>query len=148
MNKVLDIVIQIKSIHKSIPTKKELKKWVKLAIQNKSAEIGLLIVDENESAELNKTYRKKEGPTNVLSFPLGSFQDANLLLGDIVICAPLVIKEAREQNKAVLAHWAHLTIHGTLHLQGFDHIKEADANLMEKKETTLLAKLGFSNPYV
>ncbi len=111
-------------------------------------EISLRINDLDEMAELNATYRGKQGPTNVLSFP-ADLPDAveSELLGDIVICAPVVECEASEQNKSLESHWAHMTVHGVLHLLGFDHIEEQEAIEMESLETAILATLGFPDPY-
>ena len=112
------------------------------------AEMTVRIVDENESAELNQTYRNKSGPTNVLSFPFENPTGMELpLLGDLVICAPVVEREAKEQSKTTTAHWAHMVIHGSLHLQGYDHIESDQAEQMEVLEIDILARLGFSNPY-
>jgi probable rRNA maturation factor len=106
-------------------------------------------VDEKESTELNETYRLKSGPTNILSFPVEIPEEIELnLLGDLVICAPVLEKEALEQNKALLNHWAHIVIHGVLHLMGYDHIEDDEAELMEGKEITLLSHLGIKNPYL
>lgn len=114
----------------------------------KSPELTFRLVDEAESAELNETYRHKQGPTNVLSFPTEAIPGIDwFYLGDIVMCAPLVLKEAAAQNKIPSAHWAHLTIHGILHLLGFDHIEEQDAIIMEGLEIELLSKMGLPNPY-
>ncbi len=148
VNNNIQVDIQIKSDQENIPSKKELIEWTKAALERRMAEITICIVDEDESAYLNKTYRNKKGSTNVLSFPLSSLHDDTILLGDIVICAPIASKEANAQHISVKAHWAHLVVHGTLHLQGFDHIKEDDAKIMEAKEVLLLSALGFSNPYV
>lgn len=113
-----------------------------------AVELTIRIVDREESRELNRQYRGKDAPTNVLSFPadLPAEVDANLL-GDILMCAPLVAEEAREQGKAEQAHWAHLTIHGVLHLLGHDHQEVVDAELMEGIEIALLESLGIANPY-
>ncbi|MDH5444855.1 MAG: rRNA maturation RNase YbeY [Gammaproteobacteria bacterium] len=112
------------------------------------AEITVRIVDEHESATLNETYRHKTGPTNVLSFPFESPPGVELpLLGDLVICAPVVDKEAKQQGKTSQAHWAHMVVHGSLHLQGYDHIEPDQAEQMEVLEIDILARLGFSNPY-
>ena len=106
-------------------------------------------MDEKESTELNETYRLKSGPTNILSFPVEIPEEIELnLLGDLVICAPVLEKEALEQNKALLNHWAHIVIHGVLHLMGYDHIEDDEAELMEGKEITLLSHLGIKNPYL
>jgi probable rRNA maturation factor len=142
----IDIDIQLESDHDNIPTEKNLIAWAKLALERDAAEITIRIVDDEESSYLNKHYRNKSGPTNVLSFPLKIPFD-NKLHGDIVICAPLISKEATSQNKLVQHHWAHITIHGILHLQGYDHIQQSDAKIMEQREITILSTLGIPNPY-
>jgi len=128
-----------------------LRRWCCAALQQQqvsSAEICLRLVDGRESAALNKRYRGKSGATNVLSFATEPLDrtDGNPL-GDIVICAPLVAREARAQAMPTYAHWAHLVVHGTLHLLGFDHIRNADASRMEALEIKILDQLGFDNPY-
>lgn len=106
------------------------------------------IVDEDEIAQLNQQYRNKKGPTNILSFPYKSAASKhNLLQGDLVIRGPVVLQEANIQNKTAESHWAHLVIHGTLHLLGYDHISEDDANTMENIEIGILKLFGFANPY-
>jgi len=113
-----------------------------------SPELSIRVVDESESAQLNQQYRHKPGPTNILSFPCESFQDTGIdLLGDLAICAPLVRREAREQNKTEQAHWAHLTVHGVLHLSGYDHLEPAQAEHMEALEIRILESLGYADPY-
>ena len=107
------------------------------------------IVDETESQQLNFDYREKDKPTNVLSFPFQCPPGIELpLLGDLVICAGVVAQEATEQNKSLDAHWAHMVVHGSLHLLGFDHINDDDAAQMEAEEVTILQQLGFTNPYL
>lgn len=133
-----------------MPNATDIEPWIQAALSPdiKYAEITVRIVDEAESAQLNQTYRHKQGPTNILSFNYDPLPESGCdLLGDLVICAPVVAREAREQNKTLLAHWAHLIVHGSLHLQGYDHIKTADAEIMENKERQILAKLGFQDPY-
>lgn len=134
-----------------IPSKTQLQKWVDAVLQQqqKTGEITIRIVDVDESAYLNQTYRHKTGPTNVLSFPFQSMVNLpNLpLLGDLVLCAPLVAQEAKAQAKTEIAHWAHLIVHGTLHLLGYDHINDKDAMIMENLEIKILTQLGFENPY-
>lgn len=115
-------------------------------------ELAIRIVNEEEGSCLNETYRGKAGPTNVLSFPFAPPEalpsDLQVpLLGDIIICAPVVKKQALEQNKPEKNHWAHLTVHGTLHLLGYDHVNNEEANIMEDLEVIILNKLGFPDPY-
>lgn len=143
----IKIEVQIASTEKEIPPSSDLISWSKAALEKDEVEITIRIVDEEESATLNKAYRNKIGPTNVLSFPMSSAHDPNLLLGDIIICAPLVRKEAEEQSKTITAHFAHLMVHGTLHLQGYDHLDEGDAKIMEQREIDILSQFGISNPY-
>tara|TARA_B110000046_G_C12923740_1_gene368331 strand:+ start:602 stop:1057 length:456 start_codon:yes stop_codon:yes gene_type:complete len=148
MNEMIEI--QDASNMDSLPAKKMLTKWVEKALQKQyqDAEITLRIVDEVEGLSLNKRWRKKESATNVLSFPVGEIlEQAPNFLGDIVICAPIVEREANEQGKTFDAHWAHLIIHGVLHLQGYDHKSDEKANIMESKEISILEKIGYTNPY-
>jgi len=143
----------------SIPDKQTIEFWVKTALaeeaeQNKTIitdeqELTVRIVDQNEILNLNKTYRHKDNTTNVLSFPFESPPQIQLpLLGDIVICHDIVVLEARQQHKSLAAHWAHMIIHGLLHLKGYDHIHDTDAEIMETLEIHTLKKLGFTNPYL
>lgn len=132
------------------PEEEDIRRWICAALANhpKDTEMTVRIVDRDEMATLNQSYRGKSGATNVLSFPADLPAELALpLLGDIVICAPLVQFEAAEQNKPLDAHWAHLTIHGTLHLLGYDHINESEALIMESLETTILASLDYPCPY-
>lgn len=132
------------------PDDPDISRWALAAYlgDDAEAEMTVRIVDEAEGTELNQTYRHKSGPTNVLSFPFENPPGVNLpLLGDLVICAPVVEREAQQQNKSIQAHWAHMVVHGTLHLQGYDHTQADDAKAMEQIETDILAVLGFSNPY-
>lgn len=111
-------------------------------------EVSFRVNDAEEMAALNLRFRSKDGPTNVLSFPADLVTEKTAsLLGDIAICAPVVIEEAAQQAKSVEAHWAHLTVHGVLHLLGYDHLDPADAQKMESLEIEILAELGFKNPY-
>lgn len=132
------------------PPTKEIEKWVDAAIEQRhpQAEVCIRVIDEDEMTKLNGNYRQKYKPTNVLSFPAQIPSEIELnLLGDIAICAPVVETEAIEQSKEPIAHWAHIVVHGCLHLQGFDHEEEADATLMEKTEIQILKMLGYKNPY-
>lgn len=145
------IVIQKASHYPVLPSRYYLMRWISTALQGhkKSAEVTLRIVDEKESAKLNERYRHKKGPTNVLSFPFETPPGIKPLplLGDLVLCAPIIAQEARMQHKTQLAHWAHIIIHGTLHLIGYDHINDKDAVIMEQLEIKLLNQLGYANPY-
>ena len=125
------------------PTRPQFRRWVKAALMQE-AEIVLRIVDEAEGCELNHQFRNKDYATNVLTF---IYDDTQPLTGDIVLCAPVVSKEAQQQHKNLIAHYAHLTVHGVLHLQGYDHIEEAEAVVMEQIETQILARLGYDDPY-
>lgn len=146
----LDLHIQINGQFKNLPSQKKILEWVKttLIIEKKQHfEITLRIVGTKESSKLNQLYRHKNKATNVLSFPALIPNQASYL-GDIVICAPLVAKEAKAQHKKITAHWAHLIVHGTLHLLGYDHIRKCDAAIMEPLEIKILHQLRLPNPYV
>ena len=140
----LKLNTQLASQSKFLPSMSQLRKWAKAAI-NVDTEVTIRIVDAQEALELNSTYRGKDYATNVLTFPL---TETPHLIGDIIICAPVVEAEAQTQNKALQAHYAHLTIHGILHLHGYDHEIKAQAELMESLEISILAKLGYANPYL
>lgn len=133
-----------------LPSDAQIHRWVLAALRDSrdATELSVRIVDEEESRQFNHQYRGKDKPTNVLSFPAELPEDLDLpLLGDLVICAPVVAQEAQQQHKALLAHWAHMVVHGTLHLLGYDHIEDSDAEIMESLETQLLAGLGIADPY-
>lgn len=144
--------LQIASTSKNFPNRFQIQRWVTKALEYRldTAELCIRIVDENESQALNSRYRNKHYPTNVLSFPSElpeEIQLENPLLGDLIICAPIIEKEAEQQQKTLEAHWAHMIIHGILHLLGYDHIEDKEAEVMETIEITLLQTLGFANPY-
>jgi probable rRNA maturation factor len=146
---ILDI--QSASSSEDAPDEQSIKRWVSAALGSKTGdtELSVRIVDEHESQQLNETYRGASGPTNVLSFPFDADIPEPLpLIGDIVICAPVVAKEAKQQNKKLKAHWAHMIIHGVLHLLGYDHQNDPDAVIMETLETEIMQKLGFPPPYI
>jgi probable rRNA maturation factor len=131
-----------------IPPLRAFRAWAVAAAEREDVEVLVRIVDADESAALNEGYRGKRGPTNVLSFPFSvPLGVPNRLLGDLVICAPVVEQEAREQGKSAEAHWAHMVVHGMLHLQGYDHVEEREAEIMEAREVEILSKLGVENPY-
>jgi probable rRNA maturation factor len=146
----LEVDVQIVSEDDDLPDAAQLCAWADAAAANlhKDAELTIRIVDEHESAQLNETYRHKSGATNVLSFPFEAPPGVSLsLLGDVVICASVVKREAREQSKDSSAHWAHMVVHGVLHLLGYDHETPAESEQMEAQETRILGALGFDNPY-
>ncbi len=131
-----------------IPGIERFKAWAQAALREDDLELSIRIVDERECAELNRMYRQKEGPTNVLSFSCDVPEGVPCqILGDLVICAPVVEREALEQNKSLEAHWAHLVVHGILHLLGFDHMEDTAAEEMEALEIKILQDLGYTNPY-
>jgi probable rRNA maturation factor len=145
---MIRIELQNASAVPNLPGAAQFSAWAEAATRRERAEIVIRVVDEAEGAELNSHYRGKAGPTNVLSFPFEAPPGiATDILGDLAICAPVVEREAREQGKPALAHWAHMVVHGVLHLQGYDHIEEDEAVLMESEEIAILAGLGFPNPY-
>jgi probable rRNA maturation factor len=143
MNSKLSLVVQYASDVQNLPTRAQFRRWFKVVLQ-RNANITLRIVDEPEGRALNNNYRGKNTATNVLTFV---YDDAEPLSGDIVICAPVVEREAAEQHRDLLAHYAHLAIHAALHLQGYEHGNDADAVKMEALETALMLKLRYPDPY-
>lgn len=145
----IDLDLQLVVENETTPPRQSFEAWVGAVLADREeAELTVRVVGREESHELNMTYRGKDAETNVLSFPAELPEGIELpLLGDIVICAPLVVDEAREQGKAVDDHWAHLTVHGVLHLLGYDHQDDAEAEVMESMETSLLQSLGMPDPY-
>jgi probable rRNA maturation factor len=132
------------------PEEEDIRSWIlaALADRQQDTEISIRLVDIQEMSELNQTYRGTTGPTNVLSFPADLPLELELpLLGDIVVCAPIVQREAIEQDKLPQAHWAHMMIHGTLHLLGYDHLEDDEADIMEALETEILTSLHYPCPY-
>ena len=147
-NVIIDIQVASDSSH--LPAPEDIQQWAEAAVgkHRTEAEISLRIVDVEEGAELNLQWRQKQGPTNVLSFPSELPPELELpLLGDLAVCAPVVEREAQEQKKTLQAHWAHMIVHGTLHLLGYDHIEDEEAEEMEALETAIIQKLGFPDPY-
>lgn len=146
----VDVVMQVQTECASLPTETDFVRWLSETLQDNTAclEVVVRIVDEAESADLNQTYRSKQGPTNVLSFPFDAPAEVeNNLLGDLVICAPVIEREALQQGKKVEAHWAHMAVHGGLHLQGYEHQTDAQAEEMESLETEILTGMGYAAPY-
>lgn len=143
--------VQISSSAPDLPKRSELQQWVEMALRKrkKRAELTIRLVDEEEIRSLNRDFRAQDKPTNVLSFPaaLPDWVESELL-GDLVICAPVVVQEAQLQGKAVRVHWAHMVVHGTLHLLGMDHQTEREAAVMERAEAKILSRLGFADPYL
>jgi probable rRNA maturation factor len=151
--------IEVVSESTQVPDSADIERWISAALDNvfsdraladesNEAEISVYIVDEAESQTLNHQYRQQEKPTNVLSFPADIPEELGIpLLGDLVICAPVVERETAEQGKTLAAHWAHMLVHGTLHLLGYDHIEDTEAEEMEALETKILGDLGFPAPY-
>lgn len=149
MNVSLDVQYEVDAG----PEEDDIRCWIEtvLAMEARpsNSELTVRIVDEAEMAELNARYRHKSGPTNILSFPFDPPPGVQLnLLGDLVIAAPVVQREAREQGKTESAHWAHMIVHGTLHLLGYDHQEPAEAEDMEAREIRILQELGYANPYI
>lgn len=155
----LDLDLQIACEAADLPTPADFERWAAAALagRRERASLTIRLVDSEEGAVLNGTYRGREGPTNVLSFPFDLPPELELgldsqdpiadLLGDLVICADVVQREAREQCKTAQAHWAHMVVHGVLHLLDYDHLTERDAEEMETLESGILGALGFPSPY-
>jgi probable rRNA maturation factor len=146
----LDLELQRAVSDSGIPPVTDFERWARAALEGRRevAELVVRIVDEAESAQLNERFRGKAGPTNVLSFPFRAPPPVRTdLLGDLVICASVVRREATEQGKEGSAHWAHMVVHGVLHLLGYDHLQEEEAQQMEALERRVLAGLGFPDPY-
>jgi len=149
--------IQLASQSANLPETSQIQQWVDAALADYAhdTEIVVRIVDTEESAELNSQYRQKQGPTNILSFPfelpeaLADMEDMPInLLGDLVICAPTLRDEAQQQHKPLADHWAHIIVHGVLHLLGYDHLDDDEADIMENKEISILQSLNIKNPYI
>ncbi|MGF1695006.1 rRNA maturation RNase YbeY [Vibrio lamellibrachiae] len=146
----LDLQIAVED-EKGLPSEADIHLWLSKAVTNfqSQAEVTIRIVDTQESHELNHQYRGKDKPTNVLSFPFEAPPGIELdLLGDLIICRQVVEQEAQEQSKPLMAHWAHMVVHGSLHLLGYDHINDEEAEEMESLETEFLMSMGFNDPYI
>ncbi|AHI29084.1 rRNA maturation RNase YbeY [Marinobacter similis] len=146
-----ELTVDIQNVFEgsSVPADTQFQTWAQNAwLGEHPSEVTVRIVDTLESQSLNNEFRGKDKPTNVLSFPFEAPAGITVpLAGDLVICAPVVEREAAEQDKTPTAHWAHMVVHGMLHLQGYDHVDDEDAEAMEALEIRLLGQLGFGNPY-
>jgi probable rRNA maturation factor len=146
----LRLAVQFASEANDLPTRAQVRRWVTAALEH-SAEITVRIVDADEAQALNTDYRRKDYVPNVLTFEYGEIghdeSGRGVLGGDVVICAPVVEREAREQRKPLKDHYAHMTVHGVLHLQGYDHLDAADADIMESREIAILKRFHIPNPY-
>jgi probable rRNA maturation factor len=156
MKNIVDL--QLACEDENLPREADIQNWIDTALTHfnsitktpfaNAQEITVRIVDGSESQQLNLSYRGKDKPTNVLSFPFESPPQVKLdLLGDLVVCAEVVAQEAQQQNKHLLHHWAHMIVHGTLHLLAYDHVEDSDAKQMEALEIAILAKLAIDDPY-
>jgi probable rRNA maturation factor len=149
----LSLAVQYAAGSAALPTRSQFRRWVRAALDGDfalHATITLRVVGAAEGRQLNARFRHQDHATNVLSFGYDtprSSRARKMLSGDIVLCAPVVAREARAQGKALTAHYAHLTVHGMLHLQGYDHQRDTDANRMERLETAILERLGWPDPY-
>ena len=146
----VEVDVQYAATSEGLPGAEEIRAWTRAAIAGRrvDAEVSVRVVDEAEITRLNRTFRGRDQPSNVLAFPFDKMPAVEIpLLGDVVICAPVVSREASEQGKAECAHWAHLVVHGTLHLLGYDHEEPADAEIMEQTEKDILRSLGYGDPY-
>ncbi len=147
---MLTVDVQFAAAAASLPTEQQFSDWARAAWQDGGQDVDVVIrvTDEAESRRLNHEYRGRDKATNVLSFSFDPVPEIDLFhLGDLLICAPVVEREAVDQGKQPEAHWAHMVVHGMLHLQGYDHVTDAQATEMEALETRILNGLGFSQPY-
>lgn len=146
----LALALQYASRSRPLPSRRQLLRFAGAAlagVRRAKVELGVRIVDRAESAALNGRYRGKPCATNVLAFPLPDSHLSSCFIGDLVICAPVARAEAAAQGKPLVAHWAHLVVHGIMHLRGYDHLSDHEAHVMEAREAAVLAGLGFPNPY-
>lgn len=146
MSVEFSLAVQFASDADNLPSREQIRRWVAAALEH-AAEITVRIVDAEEAQTLNQDYRDKDYVPNVLTFEYGEIAPG-ILGGDVVICAPVVEREAREQGKPLQHHYAHMTVHGVLHLQGYDHIDPADADIMESREAVILRRFRIPNPYL
>ncbi|AYC18185.1 Endoribonuclease YbeY [Dickeya dianthicola] len=147
---ILDLQIASDTIN-GLPSEADFQRWLEAVLPKfqEVAEVTIRVVDEEESHHLNLTYRGKDKPTNVLSFPFEAPPEVELpLLGDLIICRQVVEQEAVEQEKSTEEHWAHMVVHGSLHLLGYDHIEDSEAEEMEALETEIMQSMGYADPYL
>lgn len=147
---ILDLQLACEKVE-GLPAESDFQGWLEAVLPQfqEESEVTIRVVDEAESRMLNHTYRSKDKPTNVLSFPFEAPPGIELpLLGDLIICRQVVEQEAAEQEKTLLSHWAHMVIHGSLHLLGYDHIEDDEAEEMESIETEIMLALGYDDPYI
>jgi len=146
----MGITVQIATRDGYVPRAADIKRWASQALGDRGdgTDVTVRIVGLDEGSRLNEKWRNAAGPTNVLAFPMDAMETCPGLLGDIVICADVANAEARSDGKARTAHWAHLVVHGALHLLGYDHQSSAEATEMESIERTILAELGYPDPYL
>ncbi|NOI15888.1 rRNA maturation RNase YbeY [Vibrio hepatarius] len=146
----LDLQLAVED-ENGLPSFDDVQRWLSNTVEKfqTQAEVTVRIVDEEESHQLNHEYRGKDKPTNVLSFPFEAPPGIEIdLLGDLIICRQVVEREAKEQGKPLMAHWAHMVVHGSLHLLGYDHIEDDEAEEMESLETEIMQSMGFEDPYI
>ncbi|MES9851568.1 MAG: rRNA maturation RNase YbeY [Candidatus Thiodiazotropha sp. L084R] len=151
MSRLLLEIQRVAKTSQGLPSDQQLHLWAEAALETGTDEVEMVIrlVDEPESQQLNRDYRGKDKPTNVLSFPFEAPEMVSTpLIGDLVVCVPLVALEADQQSKTLEAHWAHMVVHGVLHLQGYDHQNDHEAQIMEDRERDILLSLQFSDPYI
>jgi probable rRNA maturation factor len=149
-NLAIELELQIASDAQTLPHPSQFKEWVSRTLANRydDLELTIRIVDEEEMVHLNEAFRNKEGSTNVLAFPGEINPEFGMYsLGDIIICAPVVQRESETAGISILEHWAHMVVHGTLHLLGYDHVIPKEAQVMENLETKILTDLGYTAPY-
>lgn len=139
----LSLSVQYATSAENLPTRSQFRRWIRAASQH-DVQIALRVVDEAEGRELNRNFRGKDYATNVLTFV---YDNELPIYGDLAICAPVAEREAREQHKDLEAHYAHLTVHAVLHLQGYEHDDDGEAAAMEAREAAIMAKLGYADPY-
>jgi probable rRNA maturation factor len=144
-----ELDLQLTDAVRAVPARDQFEQWIRAALEEDAPnELAIRIVDEEEGRALNLQYRDRDYATNVLSFPFEAPEGVPIdYLGDLVICAPVVEREAVEQGKSPESHWAHMVVHGVLHLQGYDHIEKGEADEMETLEKAIMARLGYPDPY-